>query len=70
MNHPLLKNEVDFEPCPEEEDGSVLIRSPGLGPLYFEKRDIFVDDEDDDGSKDPTDEDLSLVGEACRRIRK
>jgi Protein of unknown function (DUF4239) len=42
-NHPLLKGEVDFEEVKEEVDGSVLVRSPGLGDLLFEKDDIFPD---------------------------
>jgi hypothetical protein len=51
-NHPLLRGEVDFED-PEEEADGVQIQSPGLGELWFEKEEIFVDDSgdmDDTGS--------------------
>ena len=44
-NHPLLRNEVDFEDADDQESGQVLIRSPGLGDLQFEKDDIFLDKE-------------------------
>jgi hypothetical protein len=37
----LLRGEVDFEDVEEEPNGDVLIRSPGLGELLFEKGDIF-----------------------------
>jgi hypothetical protein len=42
-NHPLIKGEVDFEEVAEEDSGTVLVRSPGLGDLLFEKCDIFPD---------------------------
>ncbi len=42
-NHPLLRGEVDFEQVQEEPAGNVLVRSPGLGDLKFEKDDIFPD---------------------------
>jgi hypothetical protein len=43
-NHPLLRGEVDFEEVEEEPSGNVvLVRSPGLGDLKFEKEDIFPD---------------------------
>ena len=52
-NHPLLRGEVDFEEVEEEPAGNVLIRSPGLGDLKFEKDDIFPDAEStDDGELD------------------
>lgn len=41
-NHPLLRGEVDFEEVTEEEN-VVLVRSPGLGDLKFEKNDIYPD---------------------------
>jgi hypothetical protein len=41
-NHPLLRGEVDFEEVMEEQAG-VLIRSPGLGDLWFERDEIYVD---------------------------
>jgi hypothetical protein len=41
-NHPLLRGEVDFEEVMEEPAG-VLIRSPGLGDLWFERDEIYVD---------------------------
>jgi hypothetical protein len=41
-NHPLLRDEVDFEEVMEEPAG-VLIRSPGLGDLWFERDEIYVD---------------------------
>lgn len=44
-NHPLLQGEVSFEEVKEEARGSVVIRSPGLGDLQFEKDDIFPDAE-------------------------
>jgi hypothetical protein len=44
VNHPLLRGEVDFEEVPEEPAG-VLIRSPGLGDLWFERDEIYVDSE-------------------------
>ena len=37
----LLRGEVDFEDVEEEPNSDVLIRSPGLGELLFEKGDIF-----------------------------
>lgn len=44
VNHPSLKNFVDFEEV-KEENGAVLIRSPGVGDVWFERDDIyFVDD--------------------------
>jgi hypothetical protein len=43
-NHPLLRGEVDFEEVMEEPAG-VLIRSPGIGDLWFERDEIYVDSE-------------------------
>lgn len=42
-NHPLLRGEVDFEEVEEAACGEVLIKSPGLGDLWFEKDEIFLD---------------------------
>lgn len=44
-NHPLLQGEVDFEEMEEEGNGDVLIRTPGIGDMLFEKSDIFPDGE-------------------------
>lgn len=46
-NHPLLKEKVDFEEVEEEEDGSVLIRSPGLGDYWFDRDRIYLKHEGD-----------------------
>jgi hypothetical protein len=43
-NHPLLRGGVDFEDIKEDENG-VLVRSPGLGDLWFERDDIYKDGE-------------------------
>jgi hypothetical protein len=51
-NHPLLRGEVDFEEVEEEPNGDVLIRSPGLGDLMFEKGDIFPDADTSDAELD------------------
>ena len=40
-NHPLLRGEIDFEETKEEENG-VHIYSPGLGDLWFERKELFV----------------------------
>lgn len=40
-NHPLLRGEIDFEEMEEEENG-VHIYSPGLGDLWFERKELFV----------------------------
>lgn len=40
-NHPLLCGEIDFEEAEEGANG-VLIRSPGLGDMWFEREDLFV----------------------------
>jgi hypothetical protein len=42
-NHPMLRGEVDFEEVEEALTGEVLIKSPGLGDLWFEKDEIFLD---------------------------
>lgn len=42
-NHPLLRGEVDFEEVEEGPDGSVIVCSPGLGEIIFEKDDLLVD---------------------------
>lgn len=50
VNHPLLRGEVDFEEVQEEAAG-VQIRSPGLGDIWFEREDIYLDkngDEEED----------------------
>jgi hypothetical protein len=52
VNHPLLRGEVDFEEVEEEPNGDVLIRSPGLGDLMFEKSDIFPDLDTSDSELD------------------
>lgn len=44
-NHPLLQGEVDFEEVEEEGNGDVLIRTPGIGDMLFEKSDIYPDGE-------------------------
>jgi len=44
-NHPVLSCCVDFEQVEADPRGGVLIRSPGLGDLWFEQDDIFVDPE-------------------------
>jgi Protein of unknown function (DUF4239) len=41
LNHPLLRGEIDFEETEEEENG-VHIYSPGLGDLWFERKELFV----------------------------
>jgi hypothetical protein len=49
-NNPLVQGEVDFEQLEEGPDG-VAICSPGIGELYFQNDDFFVDineDEDQD----------------------
>lgn len=46
-NHPLVEGEVDFEPLEEGPDG-VAVDSPGIGELYFQNDDFFVDGDDDD----------------------
>mmetsp|Transcript_26472 Transcript_26472/g.48024 ORF Transcript_26472/g.48024 Transcript_26472/m.48024 type:complete len:516 (-) Transcript_26472:475-2022(-) len=40
-NHPFLRGEVDFEEVEENPSGDILIRSPGLGDLVFEKGDMY-----------------------------
>lgn len=45
VNHPLTRGEVDFEEV-EEEDEGILIRTPGLGEMWFERGDIYIDGED------------------------
>ena len=42
VNHPVVGGEVDFEELDEEESG-ILVRSPGLGDMWFERGEIFVD---------------------------
>jgi hypothetical protein len=49
-NHPSLKNFVDFEEV-KEENGAVLIRSPGVGDVWFERDDIYFVDGNGDGSQ-------------------
>lgn len=44
VNHPLLRGKVDFEKVGEEADGDVLIQSPGLGDVWFEKADVYPKD--------------------------
>jgi Protein of unknown function (DUF4239) len=59
-NHPLLRGEVDFEE-PEEGAAGVQIRSPGLGDLWFEKDEFFVNadgDQIDNEKKIPNPDDL------------
>lgn len=46
VNHPLLRGEIDFEEAEEGAD-EVQIRSPGLGDLWFEKEELFVDADGD-----------------------
>lgn len=41
-NHRVVGGEVDFEEVEEGSDGDVMIRSPGLGDLFFEKEDIYI----------------------------
>lgn len=41
-NHGLVGGLVDFEEVVEGADGDVMIRSPGLGDLWFEKEDIYL----------------------------
>ena len=45
-NHPLLKGKIDFEEVEEINrlDGDVvMMRSPGLGDLLFDREDIYPD---------------------------
>jgi Protein of unknown function (DUF4239) len=51
-NHPILRGEIDFDEMLDEEDG-VQIYSPGLGDLWFERNDLFVngDGEESIGSE-------------------
>ena len=41
-NHRMLKGKVDFEEIPEE-DGAVLVRSPGVGDFYFDRDAMYQD---------------------------
>jgi len=41
VNHPKLRGEIDFDEVQEELDGNVLIRTPGLGDIYFVKDELF-----------------------------
>lgn len=50
-NHPLLRGEVDFEEA-EEGAAGVQIRSPGLGDLWFEKEELFVNADGDEIEKE------------------
>jgi len=43
-NHPFLRGQVDFEEV-EEEPAGVQIRSPGLGDFWFERDEIYLDNE-------------------------
>lgn len=47
VNHPLTRGEVDFEEVPEEDEG-ILIRTPGLGEMWFERSDIYIDGLEDE----------------------
>jgi Protein of unknown function (DUF4239) len=59
-NHPLLRDEVDFEEAEEGANG-VLIRSPGLGDIWFERDDLFVNaDGDQIGEVRTNDSNLEL----------
>jgi len=40
-NHPLLKGHVDFDEADEQGSGSVVIRTPGLGDLWFEENSVI-----------------------------
>ena len=63
-NHPLLRGEVDFEEVEEEPFGNVvLVRSPGLGDLRFEKEDIFPDATATNG--DSTIDEIDSESETC-----
>jgi hypothetical protein len=52
-NHPLLRGQVDFEEVQQEEDGEVLIRSPGLGDFWFQRDQIYLYQEGEDDLIDP-----------------
>jgi hypothetical protein len=42
VNHPLLRGEVDFEPVQDQGGivrGDVMIRSPGLEEMWFQRED-------------------------------
>lgn len=52
-NHPVLKQFVDFEEV-KEENGAVLIRSPGVGDIWFEREDIYFVDIDGDETQTPS----------------
>jgi hypothetical protein len=51
-NHPLLRGEVDFEQPEEASSNKVQVRSPGLGDMWFEKDEIFLDSGLDDADSD------------------
>jgi len=39
VNHPILRNEIDFEEVDNTFDGrELLMRTPGLGDMYFVKK--------------------------------
>lgn len=44
--HPALKGNVDFEEVAQDTDGSISIRSPGIGDFSFERDDIYIPIED------------------------
>jgi hypothetical protein len=50
-NHPLLRGQVDFEEVQEEEDGAVMIRSPGLGDFWLERGNIYLNEDQDSATR-------------------
>ena len=47
-NHPLLRGEIDFEEPEEDDSSQVLVRSPGLGELLFERDEFYLDSFEDE----------------------
>ncbi|KAL7581734.1 hypothetical protein ACA910_022271 [Epithemia clementina (nom. ined.)] len=45
VNHPILKDDVDFEEVQEQSDGVLMIRTPGLGECLFRKDEFVVNGE-------------------------
>ena len=41
VNHPILRDQVDFREVEDDGSNNILMRTPGLGDMWFKKYDIY-----------------------------